>query len=270
VFASSYTEKRFAMPFLFLLRRPRLLLSSPSVHSETLAWRSSGRRKSMNRIDQRMVVLCRPDLASILPLNRQHRTFLRLEHRGVVMVHRRCRAPSFPVLPVGCSVWAFPGLPRPYSGRNGRGVPRPSPSFQWGTACEALAEMHAAGAAPDRFLLPQVLRAYAQVGAHRRTRYSRQGRGSPRGGSLRWQRGRFHVRGLWAVWRYARKRRAARRDFLEYIGVWICTRRWPRCCGASIWPNVELRCRTRGLFLEVHYLWLRAERTIWWGFGHFS
>jgi hypothetical protein len=97
------------------------------------------------------------------------------------------------------------GLPRPSRGvQRVRRSPafqwaqqaRRSPSFQWGTACEAFVDMHAAGAAPDRFLLPQVLRAYAQVGAHRRTRYSRQGRGSPRGGSLRWQRGRFHVRGL--------------------------------------------------------------------------
>jgi hypothetical protein len=94
--------------------------------------------------------------------------------RGVQRVRR---SPAFPGVPVGATGEAFPVLPV-------------------GTACEAFVDMHAAGAAPDRFLLPQVLRAYAQVGAHRRARYSRQGRGSPRGGSLRWQRGRFHVRGL--------------------------------------------------------------------------
>ncbi|KAL6643103.1 hypothetical protein ACP70R_021284 [Stipagrostis hirtigluma subsp. patula] len=38
---------------------------------------------------------------------------------------------------------------------------------RWGAACEAFAAMRAAGAAPDRFLLPQVLRACAALGAPR-------------------------------------------------------------------------------------------------------
>lgn len=38
---------------------------------------------------------------------------------------------------------------------------------RWGAACEAFASMRTAGAAPDRFLLPQVLRACASLGAPR-------------------------------------------------------------------------------------------------------
>ncbi|KAG0549189.1 hypothetical protein BDA96_01G234000 [Sorghum bicolor] len=38
---------------------------------------------------------------------------------------------------------------------------------RWGAACEAFASMRTAGAAPDRFLLPQVLRACAGLGAPR-------------------------------------------------------------------------------------------------------
>ncbi|KAF8672277.1 hypothetical protein HU200_049475 [Digitaria exilis] len=38
---------------------------------------------------------------------------------------------------------------------------------RWGAACEAFASMRAVGAAPDRFLLPQVLRACAGLGAPR-------------------------------------------------------------------------------------------------------
>ncbi|KAK3153927.1 hypothetical protein QOZ80_2BG0183350 [Eleusine coracana subsp. coracana] len=40
-------------------------------------------------------------------------------------------------------------------------------SRRWGPACETFAAMRAAGAAPDRFLLPQVLRACAGIGARR-------------------------------------------------------------------------------------------------------